>query len=167
MPEYVEKIRVAVRVSRPGEPVIEGELSLDPGSLHHDGPQTLLDLLNAPAHLLPSQRRGDDATLLLSSADLQWVMALPAVAPELVRHPVRFDREERLRVRVRGGDEIEGLLQMELKQGFNRASDYLNEPEPFFALATRQGTFLIQKSSVREIVLFDSSPVPIPLPKAA
>jgi hypothetical protein len=162
MPEYIDKIRVAVRVSRPGEPVMDGELSLNPTTPHHEGPETLLDLLNAPAHLLPLQRQADDATLLVCSTDVQWVMASPGVAPDLVRHhPIRFAREERLRVRVRGGDEIEGLLQMELHPHLNRVSDYLNEPEPFFALATRQGTYLIQKASIREIVLFDSSPVPI------
>lgn len=162
MPEYVEKIRVSVRISRSGEPVIEGELALSPSSPFHDGPETLLDLLNASMHLLPFQRQADDVTLLLCRPDVQWVMASPGVDPELLRPPAfGFTREERMRVRLRSGEEIEGLLQMELPENINRASDYLNGPEPFFPLSTRQGTYLVQKTSVREILLVDSSPVPI------
>src|SRR5213592_1271236 len=138
MPEYIEKIRVAVRVSRPGEPLMEGTCSLSPGSPVHEGPETLLELLNTPITMLPFRRDADDATLLLSRTDLQWVVAGPGVAPELVRPASYcFTREERVSVRMRSGEAIEGMLQMELPENFNRASDYLNGPEPFFPLTTR------------------------------
>jgi len=163
MPEYIEKIRVTVRVSRPGEPIMEGIFSLSPTSEFHGGPETLLELLNSPVTMLPFQRLSDDATLLLCRMDLQWVMAGPGVAPELLRPGTyRYTREERVRVRLRGGDELEGLLQMELPELMNRASDYMNGPEPFFPLTTRQGIFLIQKASARELRLYHSSPLPLP-----
>lgn len=163
MPEYIEKIRVTVRVSRPGEPIMEGVLSLSPYSEFHDGPETLLELLNSSATMLPFQRLSDDAILLLCRMDLQWVVAGPAVDPELLRpRTFRYTREERVRVRLRGGDELEGLLQMELPELMNRASDYMNGPETFFPLTTRQGVFLIQKASVRELRLYSSSPLPLP-----
>jgi hypothetical protein len=163
MPEYIEKIRVMARVSRPGEPVLEGILSHAPHSQFHEGPETLLELLNLPVNMLPFQRLSDDATLLLSRLDIQWLMAGPGVAPDLVRpHAFRFTREERVRVRLRGGEELEGLLQMELPEMINRASDYLNGPESFFPLASRQGVFLIQHARTREIQLYDSSPLPVP-----
>ena len=163
MPEYIDKLRVTVRVSRSGEPVVEGVCSLAPESQFHSGPETLLELVNYPATMLPFQRLADDATLLLSRPDIQWLMAGPGVAPELVRpHTYRFTREERVRVRLSGGEELDGLLQMELPENINRASDFLNGPDAFFPLTTRQGTFLIQKARVREILLFDSSPLPLP-----
>ena len=162
MPEYIEKIRVTVRVSRPGEPVLEGSLSLSPYSEFHSGPETLLELLNSSATMLPFHRLADDAILLLSRLDLQWVMAGPGVAPELLRpRTFRYTREERVRVRLRSGDELEGLLQMEMPEGMNRASDYMNGPETFFPLTTRQGVFLIQKASARELQLYSSSPLPL------
>jgi hypothetical protein len=152
MPEFIDKLRVTVRVSRVGEPILEGTFSLAPYSEFHDGPE-----------MLPFQRLSDDATLLLCRADLQWVMAGPGVDPELLRPPTfQFTREERVGVRLRGGDELEGLLQMELPESLNRASDYMNGPEPFFPLTTRQGMFLIQKASARELRLYHSSPLPLP-----
>ena len=163
MPEYIEKLGVTVRVSRSGEPVVEGVCSLSPDSQFHSGPETLLELVNSPAAMLPFLRHPDEAMLLLSRLDIQWLMADPGVAPELVRpRTYRFTREERVRVRLRSGEEIEGLLQMELPETINRASDYLNGAEAFFPLTTRQGIFLIQKARVREILLFDSSPLPLP-----
>ena len=163
MPEYIEKIRVTVRVSRPGEPVLDGIVSLSPHSRSHAGPETLLELLNSPVTVLPFQRLSDDAMLLISLADLQWLMAGPGVAPELVRpRTFRFTREERVHVRLRGGDEFEGVLQMEMPELINRASDFLNGPDPFFPLTTRQGILMVQKASAREIRLYDSSPLPLP-----
>jgi hypothetical protein len=162
MPEFIEKIRINVRVSRPGEPVMEGACSLSPNSPSHDGPETLLELVNSPLTMLPFQRGTDDAMLLLSRTDLQWVLAGPGVAPELVRPASYcFTREERVSVRMRTGEVIEGLLQMEMPENINRTSDFLNGPEPFFPLSTRQGIFLVQKACTREVRLFDSSPLPI------
>ena len=163
MPEHIEKIRVTVRVSRPGEPVMEGALSLSPHSEFHAGTETLLELLDPPAGFIPFQRTADDAVLLLSRPDIQWVMAGPGVDPEQVRpRTFRFTREERVRVRLRDGEELDGLLQMELPENVNRVSDYLNGPERFFPLTTRKGVFLIHKAAVREIRLYDSSPLPVP-----
>jgi len=162
MPEYVEKLRVAVRVSRPGQHPVEGQLSLAPHSSLHAGPETLLELLDPPAGFLPFERAGDDAIVLLSRQDIQWVMAGPDVDAELVRPvPYRYTREERVRVSLRSGEDLDGLIQMELPQNLNRVFDYLNGPERYFPLATRRGTFLIRKAAVREIFLYEASPLPV------
>ena len=162
MPEYVDKLRVTVRVSRSGEPPVEGTLSLLPHSAHHAGPETLLELLDPSAGFLPFERSTDNAVLLLSRPDIQWVMAGLEVDPELIRPPAyRFTRQERVWVSLRDGDVLDGVIQMELPENINRVSDYLNGPERFFPLATRQGTFLVHKAAVREVSLFDSSPLPV------
>ena len=162
MPEYVDKLRVSVRISRAGEPAVEGTLSLSPHSAVHAGPETLLELLDPQAGFLPFERAADDAVLLLSRPDIQWVMAGPEVDPEIVRPPTfRFTREERVRVCLRDGDQLDGVIQMELPETLNRVSDYLNGTERFFPLTTRRGTYLIHKAAVREICLFDSSPLPL------
>ena len=163
MPEYIEKIRVTVRVSRPGEPAVEGAVSLATVSEFHSGPETLLELLNAPLRVIPFERQADHAMLLLNRHDLQWVMASPQVREELIRpQTFSFTREERVCVRMQGGAEMEGVLQMELPERLNRASDYLNGLEDFFPLSTQKGIFLIHKHHVRETRLFDSSPLPVP-----
>ena len=162
MPEYVDKLRVTVRVSRPGEPPVEGTLSLLPHSAHHAGPETLLELLDPSAGFLPFERTTDNAVLLLSRPDIQWVMVGLEVDPELIRPPAyQFTRQERVWVSLRDGDVLDGVIQMELPDNINRVSDYLNGPERFFPLTTRQGTFLVHKAAVREVCLFDTSPLPI------
>ncbi|MGH7730748.1 MAG: hypothetical protein ACRENJ_05785 [Candidatus Eiseniibacteriota bacterium] len=162
MPEYVDKLRVTVRVSRPGEPAVEGTLSLLPHSARHGGPETLLELLDPAAGFIPFERSSDDAVLLLSRPDIQWVMAGPEVDPDLIRPPAfRFTREERVWVSLRDGEVLDGLIQMELPENINRVSDYLNGPERFFPLTTRRGTFLVHKAAVRQVSLFDSSPLPL------
>jgi len=162
MPEYIEKLRVTVRISRAGQPPVDGMLSLAPHSALHAGPETLLELLDPATGFLPFERTADDAIVLLSRNDIQWVMAGPGVDPELVRPVVyRYTREERVRVSLRSGEDLDGLIQMELPENFNRISDYLNGPERCFPLATRRGTFLIHKAAVREIFLYEASPLPV------
>lgn len=161
MAEYIEKERIRVAVSRAGEPDLEGTLALSPLSEYHSGAETLLEFLNEPVRMMPFQR-ADGATLLLARHDIQWVFAGPGVATDLVRPPsFRFTREERVRVRLCGGEELEGLLQMELPDPVNRASDFLNGSGDFFPLTARDGTYLIQKHHAREILLFEDSPVPV------
>ena len=162
MPEYVDKLRVTVWVSRPGDPAVEGTLSLLPQSAHHAGPETLLDLLDRADSFLPFERTADDAVLLISRPDIQWVKAGPGVDSELIRpRAYRFTHEERVRICLRGGETLDGVIHMELPENLNRVSDYLNGHERFFPLATREGMFLVHKSAVREVCLFDSSPLPI------
>ena len=162
MPEYVDKLRVTVRISRPGEPPVEGTLSLMPQSDHHAGPETLLELLDPSAGFIPFERSADNAVVLLSRPDIQWVMAGPRVDPELIRPPAyRFTREERVWVSLRDAEVLDGVIQMELPENINRVSDYLNGPDRYFPLTTRQGTFLVQKAAVREVSLFDPSPLPL------
>jgi hypothetical protein len=158
---YIEKLRVTIGVSRSGEPDIEGRFSLSPLSEFHSGPETLLELLNAPRRVIPFQRQ-DGITLLLARHDIQWVYAGPDVPPELIRSSgFRCTREERVRVRLCGGEELEGLLQMQLADPVDRASDYLNGPDDFFPLTARDGVYLIQKHHARETVLFEAPPMPV------
>ena len=162
MPEYIDKLRVSVRISRPGQAVVEGMIALAPHSSLHSGPETLLELLDPETGFLPFERAADDAVLLISRHDIQWVLADPTVDAKLVRPPAyQFTRQERVRVCLRGGEDLDGLIQMELPENVNRVSDYLNGPERYFPLATRRGTFLIHKAAVREIFLYEESPLPV------
>jgi hypothetical protein len=162
MPEFIDKLRVTVRLSRPGEAPVEGVLALLPTSALRAGPETLLDLLDPGEGFLPFERASDDAMLLVARPDIQYVMVPAHVDVDLVRPAsFRFTREERVIVRMRGGEELDGVLQMEMPESINRTSDYLNGSGRFFPLTTRSGIFLVQKSAVREILLFSESPLPL------
>ena len=100
--------------------------------------------------------------LLLSRDTIDWVEVEPRVDPAWVR-PASFivTRDEHVQVRTLDGRKIEGRVSMELPEHLNRISDFLNLPEAYFALVTRAGTLLINKSRVASVRLFASSPKPL------
>jgi hypothetical protein len=162
MPQYVPKIRVPVRLARIGAPPLAGLVSLAPRAELYDGPETLLDCLNAAPRVLPFQLADGDAVLLVTRDHVEWVEPDGAVDPVLVRRaPYMPTREEVVRVRMAGGESFEGLLSMEMPHEFNRASDYLNGDELFFPLYTRLGMRLLNKSRVVDVLVRTAAVPPL------
>jgi hypothetical protein len=161
MPEFIEKIRTLVRYSRPGEEHTHGLVSLSSAAPLHDGPETILERLNAGDRVIPFEAPEGGPVTLVTRLDLAWVAPRPGTDSKLIG-PGTFliTRQERVRVRIEDGEALEGVLQMELPEGFNRVSDFMNSPEDFFPLATSDGVYLVNKSRVREIQLFLTSPRP-------
>jgi len=162
MPEYVSKLRAAVVVCQVGQEQMEGSLSLSPQAEFHHGPETILERLNARDRVLPFHRREDGAVLLLSRLALEWVAGGRGVGRELVcPRNYQVTREERVQVRFTSGNEMLGLLQMELPEMLNRASDFMNGEEDFFPLVTEQGAVLLNKHHVLHTRVYESSPLPL------
>lgn len=162
MAEYVHKLRAMAWVSELGEEAIEGSFALTPQAQFHDGPETLLERLNAPDRVIPFECKDDDEILLLNRLEIEWVLPAPPTAPELICPPTyQVTREERVRLRLRSGETMVGLLRMELPEWFNRASDFLNSPEHFFPLITEQGVVLVNKLCVLSTRLYEASPEPV------
>jgi len=162
MPEYIPKLRTGVVVGLAGEEPLEGAVSLSPQAEFHLGPETLLERLNHRDRVVPFQRRSDGAILLVSRAEIEWVEAGRGVDQELIcPRGYQVTREERVLVRFTSGHEIEGLLQMELPETLNRASDFLNGTEDFFPLVTRKGIVIVNKHRVLHTLVYESSPLPV------
>jgi hypothetical protein len=162
MPEFISKLRAAVVVCQAGQEQMEGSLSLSPQAEFHHGPETILERLNAPERILPFHRREDSAVLLLTRLELEWVAAGRGVARELVcPRNYQVTREERVQVRFTSGNEMVGLLRMELPEMLNRASDFLNGQEDFFPLVTEQGIVLLNKQRVLYTRVYQTSPLPV------
>ena len=161
MAQYIEKIRVPVRLSQPGCLPVDGYLALDPQAQYHKGPETLLERVNAPDRVVPFQRGEDETILLVSRADFEWIAADPAVAPTLICPPnYTVTGEEHVRLRLVGGGELEGNIQMELPPEQNRASDFMNGGEDFFPLLTPFGILLVNKNRLSSAALTSPSPMP-------
>ena len=162
MPRYVGKLLVPGRiVQRGGEPIV-GSVSVAERAELRPGPETLLEVLNTPRRVIPLLRENDHAIVLLNRLGIEYVEPDPSVEASLVRPAnYRVTREERVEVRFLGGHGIEGRLEMELPEHINRASDYMNGPEDFFPLVTRNLTILVNKSRVSGTRVFESSPKPI------
>jgi hypothetical protein len=152
MSRHIEKLRVPVRLALTGGGPVDGELSLAPNAELHEGPETLLERLNARTRMVPFHRAEDGAFLLVVRTHIEWLMAGPDVAPQLVRAAhYRHTREERVRVRLLGGASFDGVLAFEMPHEFNRVSDFLNGDEDFFPLLTAQGTMLVRKDNVLDV----------------
>ena len=161
MPQYVQKIRVPVRLARIGAPPLAGLISLFPQAEHHEGPETLLECLNASPRMLPFQLSDGDAVLLVTRDHVEWAEPDASVEAHLViPAPYLATREELVRVRLAGGETLEGVISMEMPHEFNRPSDYLNGEEAFFPLRMRFGTRLLNKARVVDVLVHASSPVP-------
>ena len=162
MAEYVHKIRAAAWMSEHGEEAIEGFFALAPQAQFHDGPETLLERLNSSDRVIPFERREDESVLLLNRLEIEWVQPAPNMPQELISPAnYRVTREERVRLRLKSGETMTGLLRMELPEWFNRASDFLNSPEHFFPLVTETGMVLVNKLCVLSTRLFEASPEPV------
>jgi hypothetical protein len=160
--EYIPKLRVAVRIAQPHHEPTSGFLSLAPRAEFHDGPETLLERLNTRDRMIPFTRQADNAVVLISRLELEWVAVAPGVSEDWICPPTfAVTREERVLVRFRSGEQVDGLLRMELPEMVNRASDFLNGPEDFFALVTADGVRLVNKHAVLDTRVYESSPLPI------
>lgn len=162
MAEYVRKLRVAVTVSQAGDEPFEGLIALALRAQFHGGPETLLERLNAADRVIPVERSGENDVVLFNRLEIEWVLPGPDVTVDLLGpRPFRVTREERVRLRLRSGDELDGLLQMELPDYLNRISDFMNGPEHFFPLLTERGVALVNKLAVLSMRLYEGSPEPV------
>ena len=161
-PLFVDKVMLPARVLMPGLEQLIGSFALSPASPHHDGPESLLELLNAPSRVVPIIRESDEAVVLVSRLSIDWVEVGADAAPELIRpRNYMVTREEHVQVRLLNGRLVEGRVTMELPEHLNRVSDFLNLPEDFFPLATRSCTMLFNKTRIAGARLFHSSPRPV------
>jgi hypothetical protein len=152
LPGYIKKHQASVRVCLPGQDPIDGTLSLSPDSPFHSGPQTILELLNSQLRMIPFLlASSNDDVLLLTRVNIDWVVAGSGVEAELIQSRLLpITREENVLVTFSDGRVIDGFIQIELPEGMNRVSDYLNGPYDFFPLRTRLGVVCINKARVRD-----------------
>lgn len=150
----VQKLRVPVRLCLAGTAAVSGNLFVASCSESREGPESVLDRLNSAVRVLPFERAGDGAMLMVVRARVDWVLAAPEVPPFLVQPPHFLPtREERVRVRTHDGGAFDGVLAFEMPHERNRVSDFLNAGEDFFPLGTPQGTVLLRKDAVLDVEL--------------
>ena len=103
--------------------------------------------------------------MLITRLAIGHVTVSTEVEPQFVRSRlIAVTREEHVLVEMEDGVKLEGNLLVELPEHLNRASDFLNLPEDFFPLVTRQGAVFVNKAKVRVTRVFAKSPKPVPIP---
>jgi hypothetical protein len=137
-----------------------GSLFLAPAHPYHEGPETLLELLNSRVRVLPFIHAEDGGTIMIARTAITWVQPDPVVDNALVRREgIMISREEEVEVELVDGYFARGLIQMELPEDYTRLSDFLNGDDEFFPLLLEEGTaVLLGKAAVRLVRAYQPSP---------
>lgn len=161
MARNLRKMHVLVRMAQPGQSPIDGTVFLGRRSPLGRSAGTLSELLNGGDRFIPFHRNEDGSTLLVARRQLQWVACEADEDPALVGPPATgIVREELVLVRFADGSEARGLLLMDLPNEQSRASDYMNTGDDFFPLSTPAGLLLVNKHSVVDTLVYETSPMP-------
>ncbi len=114
----------------------------------HDGPETVLELLNRPEGFFAFRPAEDDEVLLVSKVQ---TVSLSVERQAPIADPARLSAARMLGVEVvlTGGSNVGGWASVELPQAQARLLDYLNaSPNAFFAVWTHAATHYVNRAHV-------------------
>jgi hypothetical protein len=114
----------------------------------HDGPETVLELLNRPEGFFAFQPAANHDVLLVSK---QQTVSLAVDRQAPIADPARLSAARTLGVEIAlaGGTILGGWASAELPEAHSRVLDYLNAlPEPFFAVWTHAATYYLNRAFV-------------------
>ncbi len=115
---------------------------------HHDGPETVLELLNRPEGFF-AFRPTDGGEIELVSKTQTVSLSVDRQAP--IADPARLSAARMLGLELvlAGGPTLGGWASAELPQEHARLLDYLNaSPDPFFAVWTHAATYYVNRAFV-------------------
>lgn len=115
----------------------------------HDGGETLEEFLDRAGAFVPVRLSTGDAALIARDAVLSVVAARDAGT----RSEVALPSLDIVRVLMREGPEIEGVLRHADPEDHARLSDHLNHVERFFAVESGDTTHYVNKHHVVSILL--------------
>ena len=158
MSPYVQKLRVAVRLSQPNRDPREGWFLLLPRLGQESRPETILELLNASRSVIPFIQADDASVLLLTRLNIDWVGVGPGVASNLVFPPDEpVTHEQRVELRFVDERRLEATVQWWAGEQNLRLSDFLCASTGFIAAQTGFGTLMVNLGRVRETRIAEST----------
>jgi hypothetical protein len=119
-------------------------LYLSAGSPTHDGPETLQEFLNRSGAFLPVRLASGDSAMIARDALLEVVAARDS-APSTGTGIPNVDI---VRVQLREGPEIEGVVRHVDPGAASRLSDHFNHAERFFAVESGDEIHFVNKHHV-------------------
>lgn len=129
-------------VSRPGQVYVMERVP------HHDGPETVLEMLNRAEGFFAFRPTDEGDVLLASKAHTMWV-SVDRQAP--IADPARLSAARMLGLEVvlAGGATLGGWASVELPAHHARLLDYLNASrDAFFAVWTHAATHYVNRAHV-------------------
>ncbi len=129
-------------VSRPGQVYVMERVP------HHDGPETVLEMLNRPEGFFAFRPSDEPDIVLASKVHTIW-LSVDRQAP--IADPARLSAARMLGVEVvlAGGATLGGWASVELPIHHSRLLDYLNAShDAFFAVWTHAATHYVNRAHV-------------------
>jgi len=129
-------------ISRPGQIYVMERVA------HHDGPETVLELLNRPEGFFAFRPTEDDEILLVSKVQ---TVSLTVDRQAPIADPARLSAARMLGLEVvlAGGATLGGWASVELPEQHARLLDYLNAShEAFFAVWSHASTHYVNRAYV-------------------
>lgn len=113
----------------------------------HDGPETVLEMLNRPEAFFAFRPQAGEELLLMAKGHTVTV-SLDSTAP--ITDPARLSAAKLLgfEVVLAGGTTLAGWASAELPPENSRLLDYLNSQDSFFALWTHAATHYVNRTHV-------------------
>jgi hypothetical protein len=161
--EYrVPKREISAEAVFLGHPRKVVHLFLSERAQSHDGAESLIDLLNGPGDFLPAVEPPRSLILLHKDALMALSVAvetdLPSQEPAEGEDSRKLGTSLAVSIALRDGTEIGGMVHFVMPEGRNRLVDFLNEPEPFFAVKDGARSHLVNKRCIAHISLVGQEP---------
>ena len=115
---------------------------------HHDGLETVLEILNRPEGFFAFRPANPDGVLLVSKAH---TVSLAVDRQPPISDPARLSaaRSQAFEVTLARGASLNGWANIELPRHHARVLDYLNaSTQPFFAVSSSQETHYVNRAHV-------------------
>lgn len=148
----VPKLRTRVDFQMPTGEAATVAVYLSEFAHDHAGPERLSDLLNGGREFIPGHDLEHDRTVFISTRNVsvaRMVLDIETDPDEQYTLP----REAEIRVLLRDGQEVTGLLTYIRPEDRARVIDYLNEAPPFFPIVEKDHVALVNKHHVARIEL--------------
>ena len=149
MGDWASTERISADISLADQARLSGELHVQGRVAQHDGPETLLEMLNRPDAFFPVTL-GEGKVAFVAKAQVSVVACSPTLGPG---DPERLSAAKTIALEIvmSGGAEFRGWATMELPPTRARTLDYLNAAGTFFSLHGEDATRFINRAFVRVV----------------
>ena len=147
----VPKDQAKVILKAPPAAPVERYTFLSEFAEHHQGGETVSDLLARPKRFLPFRSEDGGAALIRKQA-IAWLMIMEPERVEWYFYESRLGvPAEAVRVVFADGEELRGRIYAVAPEGRRRVQDLMNDAEGFLHLETAEGLFLVNLDHVLSV----------------
>ena len=146
----VPKWRTRVDVQMPGGQITSVAVYLSDFAHDHSGPERISDLLNGGNEFIPAHDLEHDQVVFLNRSNISVARVLQEIESD-PGEQYTLPHESEVRVMLRDGRELVGLVTFVRPDDRARVLDFLNEPPPFFPLLEKDHVALINKHHVARV----------------